>query len=274
MRWIRLWPAYIVNGTTFKELNEAERGVWFSLLVMAGLNNWNPGTINIAENCPYTDDQLCKILNINPEIFRHCIEKLSSPPINKIHINGNGIHITNWNHYQTEYQRQKPFRDGKRQKLEVTTQNYNGVLQLDITDKGRHIEEDVDVEEDVDIKNKDILSDSDKSDSIPFSRIIEYLNHKTGKHFSYKTKTYQKFIRARWNEGKRESDFKRVVDIKCSQWLTDERMLIYCRPETLFGTKMDSYLNESTTIEKKKSHKKSENKSSWIDDAAKEGWKV
>lgn len=80
---------------------------------------------------------------------------------------------------------------------------------------------------------------------IPFSQILSYLNEKTGKNFSLKAKEHQRHIRARWNEGKREEDFKKVIDIKFEKWGTDEKMVDYLRPETLFGTKMDSYLNEN-----------------------------
>lgn len=89
---------------------------------------------------------------------------------------------------------------------------------------------------------------SSKLDPIPFSEIISYLNQKTKKHFSHKTKAYQGHIRARWNEGKRLDDFKRVVDIKFEKWGTDQKMIDYLRPETLFGTKMDTYLNEGGPI--------------------------
>ena len=40
-------------------------------------------------------------------------------------------------------------------------------------------------------------------------------------------------------------DFKRVIDTKVKQWLNDDNMRKYLRPETLFGTKFEAYLNES-----------------------------
>jgi len=94
-------------------------------------------------------------------------------------------------------------------------------------------------------KNKEyVLSSRKKLDLPPFEEIINYLNQKTGKNFSFKTKTYQRTIKARWKEGKKFNDFKKVIDIKFSKWATDEKMMDFLRPETLFGPKMDSYLNE------------------------------
>jgi phage replication O-like protein O len=95
-------------------------------------------------------------------------------------------------------------------------------------------------------KKKDIKSSSSKLDPIPYKEILEYLNRTTKKSFSPNTESYQRLIKARWREGKRLSDFNRVVDIKCTKWKDDPKMCAYLRPETLFGTKMDSYLNEGS----------------------------
>ena len=40
-------------------------------------------------------------------------------------------------------------------------------------------------------------------------------------------------------------DFKKVIDIKVSKWLNNPEMADYLRPDTLFGTKFESYLNEN-----------------------------
>ena len=46
-------------------------------------------------------------------------------------------------------------------------------------------------------------------------------------------------------------DFKQVIDIKSIQWINDSKMKSYLRPETLFGTKFEGYLNESSVKHKK-----------------------
>ena len=50
-------------------------------------------------------------------------------------------------------------------------------------------------------------------------------------------------IHARLAEGYTQEDFRAVIDRKCADWLADARMVEYLRPETLFGTKFESYLN-------------------------------
>jgi len=82
---------------------------------------------------------------------------------------------------------------------------------------------------------------------IPYQEIIEYLNLKTGKHFSNTAKETRSKIKARWGSNGQQrtiQDFKTVIDNKCAQWLNDEKMSAFLRPETLFGTKFESYLNE------------------------------
>jgi phage replication O-like protein O len=74
--------------------------------------------------------------------------------------------------------------------------------------------------------------------------IVGHLNSKTGKNFKYSTKQTQDKIQARLNDGFTINDFKKVIDIKTTTWKDDEKMSAFLRPETLFGNKFESYLNE------------------------------
>lgn len=75
--------------------------------------------------------------------------------------------------------------------------------------------------------------------------IVNYLNDVAGKNFRHSTKKTQTLIRARLKEGFTVDDFKRVIDNKTKEWKHDPKMSKYLRPETLFGTKFESYLNET-----------------------------
>lgn len=77
-----------------------------------------------------------------------------------------------------------------------------------------------------------------------YREIIAYLNEKTGKRFSATSRVNQGHMSARLKEGFTVEDFKRVIDVKCFQWKDDPKMSKFLRPETLFGTKFDRYLNE------------------------------
>jgi len=74
--------------------------------------------------------------------------------------------------------------------------------------------------------------------------IVNYLNNKANTNFRSTSKKTQQLIRARLNEEFSLQDFKTVIDKKTGQWLNDIKMNQYLRPETLFGTKFESYLNE------------------------------
>ena len=94
-------------------------------------------------------------------------------------------------------------------------------------------------------ENKNIKNMSSKElDSIPYKEIVDYLNQKANTNYRHTTKKTRQLIQARWKEDFRLEDFKKVIDNKTSQWLNDPKMNKYLRPETLFGTKFESYLNE------------------------------
>ena len=97
---------------------------------------------------------------------------------------------------------------------------------------------------------KDIVEQSSTT-PLPYEEIVQYLNQKTGKNFKHTSKVTQRHIRARLAEGFTVSDFKQVIDKKCSDWLRDQKMKEYLRSETLFGTKFESYLNSKTTTTKR-----------------------
>ena len=89
-----------------------------------------------------------------------------------------------------------------------------------------------------------------KTDPVPYSAILDYLNKKAGTNYRASSKASQRLIHARWNDGFRLPDFQRVVDNKTASWGNDSRWSKYLRPETLFGTKFESYLNECTSQQK------------------------
>ena len=77
----------------------------------------------------------------------------------------------------------------------------------------------------------------------PYKNVIDYLNQKTGKHYKATTRKTKDLIKARCNEKFNEQDFKTVIDNKVTEW-QGTNMEKYLRPETLFGTKFESYLNQ------------------------------
>lgn len=82
-----------------------------------------------------------------------------------------------------------------------------------------------------------------KAEQIPYEEIIDYLNLKIDAHYKSTTKKTKDSIKARFNEGFTLEDFKKVIDKMTMEWKDNNKMKVYLRPETLFGTKFESYLN-------------------------------
>lgn len=102
------------------------------------------------------------------------------------------------------------------------------------------------VDDTVDDNSRDNTLSSNSTTSIHqphFKSIIDYLNEKSGKKYKHTTSKTQSVIRARWNENFEEDDFRTVIETKTKEWLNTD-MEKYLRPETLFGTKFESYLNQ------------------------------
>ena len=100
--------------------------------------------------------------------------------------------------------------------------------------------------------NSPVSDDIDLSvteNQIPYDEIIDYLNCKAGTRFKPSSSKTRTKIHARWCDGFRLNDFKAVIDVKTAEWM-DTDMDKYLRPETLFGSKFEGYLNQVKKKEK------------------------
>ncbi len=74
--------------------------------------------------------------------------------------------------------------------------------------------------------------------------IIEDLNLVCSTEFKHTSEKTRKLIKARLNENYTIEDFKKVHRNKFANWSNNPDMVKFLRPETLYGTKFESYLNE------------------------------
>lgn len=99
------------------------------------------------------------------------------------------------------------------------------------------------IEKDKEIRG-DIYSPAEaEQHTIPYKEIIDYLNLITSSNYRSTTNKTRDLIKARYNEGFILDDFKLVIEKKYQEWANTEYSK-YLRPETLFGTKFESYLNQ------------------------------
>lgn len=80
-----------------------------------------------------------------------------------------------------------------------------------------------------------------------YKDIVQFLNEKTGQHYRPSGSKTKRLIDARMNEGYTVEDFKTVITKKANEW-NGTKMAHYLRPETLFGTKFESYLNQKEAM--------------------------
>lgn len=81
--------------------------------------------------------------------------------------------------------------------------------------------------------------------------IIQHLNMRAGTKYKSNTTKTKQLINARLNEGFTLEDFKTVIDKKSVEWCGTE-FEKFLRPNTLFGTKFESYLNQNVVKPKSK----------------------
>lgn len=215
--------------------------IWVKLLSQAGRSN-NNGYIYLSENIPYTDEMLATIFNRPLGTVRMALEVFKT--FGMIEVDENQfISITNWEKHQNvqgldkirEQTRERVAKHRERKKLPFGNGNVTLQGNGKVTDKELDLE--LELEEELDKK---------EIEKVPFIEIVNYLNEVASANYRHQTQKTKDLIKARWNEGFRLDDFKRVIDIKTAEWLRDEKMSIYLRPTTLFGTNFESYLNQKS----------------------------
>ena len=92
-------------------------------------------------------------------------------------------------------------------------------------------------------ENPKLLNNELKLNNNIYSLVIEKLNNLANTSYRSTTKKTKSLIRARAKEGFTLEDFYKVIENKVSEWQGTEYEK-YLRPETLFGTKFENYLNQ------------------------------
>lgn len=192
--------------------------VWFKLLCFAGKQN-NGGVFTVA-GVPHNAETLAAAFRRKPATIQRALDVFEQ--FGMIEIADGVITITNWEKHQNidgmdkireqNRERQKKWYD--QQKAKQTTNH---------------------------TPPPDPPKPDENSDTV--TAIVAYLNEKAGTNYRTTGAKTKSLIRARIAEGFTEDSFRTVIDHKCGEWLSDPKMRGFLRPETLFGTKFESYLN-------------------------------
>lgn len=213
--------------------------MWFKLLCFAGKQN-NEGVFVLDGKIPYTDAMLATIFNRPLSTVKLALQTLER--FGMIERINETVTIPNWGKHQNldqlehkkqymkDYMRsyrekQKTLTDG----VEVNSCKTNSKTNVSGTDKEEE-------------KDKDIYINI-------YIAVVKHLNEKAGTKYKPNTAKTKSHIKARLDEGFTLDDFKTVIDKKCAEWVGTE-FEQYLRPETLFGTKFESYLNAKVVPKK------------------------
>ena len=241
--WIKI-QTDIFSNKKIKKIRRMPEGnnitlIWIYLITKAGECNKNGG-LYISEMIPYDADDIANELDFKLKIVQYSIKILEK--FGMIEIIDDAIYIKNWEEYQNTDSLEKireqgrlraaRFRD-KQKLLPSTTQN-NVISNGEVTLRNA-TEEELELDKEL---------EEEKKDPIPYGNIIKYLNNKSNKKYRHTSVKTKDCIKARFNEGFNEEDFKKVIDIKVKDWLGSEKYNKFIRPETLFGNKFESYLNQ------------------------------
>lgn len=111
--------------------------------------------------------------------------------------------------------------------------------------------------------NKNVKGNNTSMNNISIIKdIVAFLNKKCKTSFKDTSKKTISLVNARLSEGFKEEDFKTVINFKSREWLGNDKMEQYLRPETLFGTKFEGYLNDAKRKSSNKNNKEDYNDTS------------
>ena len=174
--WVKLYCHKWLEGT-IREETPAVRGIFVDLLALAGDGLYgDSGEIGLQGGVGLSTNQLKSILHLTHQQWVGARDRLLKT--DRILINSRGvISITNWGRYQSEYERQKPFRSNSKLQAEVISRSYTG--DKGEGDKGEGDKrEPVVVSDNLEISNK-LMGTTD----LKIEQRVKHLEEQTGKTF-------------------------------------------------------------------------------------------
>lgn len=207
--------------------------VWFKLLCLAGKQN-NSGVFMLGK-IAYTDKMLATIFRMKESTVTMALQTFEQ--FGMIEIIDGVITIPNWNKHQTldAYEKKK-----ERDRLYQQERRANQKALI-----AQSSDSNATQSSDIAISEEDKEKERDKDKELYIS-IVGHLNEKAGTNYKPSSAKTRTAIHARLSEGFTVEDFKTVINKKCADWLGTEYEK-FLRPETLFGTKFEGYLNAKVT---------------------------
>lgn len=129
--WVKLWITGWLHGSIRWQLDAAERATWADLICMAGECSQN-GHICDNDGRPLPIEYIANTLNIPLDLLSGTIAKCKAE--GRIEDREDGIIvISNWQAYQSEYERQKKYRTPPSKNTQ-TVEEYKNQLRKEFND--------------------------------------------------------------------------------------------------------------------------------------------
>ncbi len=234
VKWIKI-AVGLPDNRKIKQIRKLPEGdtialMWIFLMCLAGETN-EDGLIYFTPEIPYTDEMLADQFNMDINTVRLGLSTFQR--FGMLEIIDDVIRLDAWEKWQST-DKLAEMREKTRQRVEkyrAKQKLLGGNVTSNVTVTLRNALEEDKREE----KIKDL-----------YINIVDYLNKRAGTNYKASSKKTKTYIHARLEDGFTEDDFITVIDKKCNEWLGTEWEK-FLRPETLFGTKFESYLNAKVT---------------------------
>lgn len=241
--WLKM-PRDFFTKPYAKRILAKENGKELLLFYIALLTESidHDGKLRYSQETPYTEESLAEVTGFPLHIVTSALQLFTELEIVVTESDGTIFLPKSLKMIGSESssaERVRRFRNN--QKTEENVLCNTSVTQCNAEKQNCNTE--IEIEKDIDIENKRIMSDSKNSHSDEVKEIIEYLNNHACTKYKHTSQKSKICINARFNDGYTIDDFKTVIDKKCAEWM-DTDMEKFLRPETLFGTKFESYLNQ------------------------------
>ena len=145
-----------------------------------------------------------------------------------------------------------------KQSLQTSKKSLHNNIDID---KDINKDNNISVTPTIDFNEKNSYIETKEQDSL-IAQIVTHLNKVCGTHFRANASGTKRFIKARLKEGFKLQDFIDVIDYKWKEWGENPKTfsggqssITYLRPSTLFGTKMEEYLQQAWMTEYKNNKK-------------------
>ena len=231
-------PDKFINGDQIKWVEGKKRGAeivifFIRLLIIAKNRKGNLCRIIGKKEIPFTYEEIASETHTTKEFVKMALNVLEEVElvefINDHYYIELALELTNQTTEGAEYMRN--YRLRQKEKSYICNDNCKTDIEKENRNNNKNRELDIEID-------------------FNYNSVIDYLNKLIGSNYQL-SETIVNLINKQIKNGYKENDFIKVINKKYNEWInTDYKK--YIRPETLFGEKFETYLNQPETKKEKR----------------------